>query len=287
MDSIRKLDAGVARGEAAAAAGVLLLMILAAAVQALLRNLTDFEVAWANDALADLEWIDPFLKKGTVWVAFLGASLATYHEKHIAIDILPRIVPEAVRRVMKACVGLGAGATAIGLAVVFWGAVINNAADRPLEYEVLIDGSPSHVCEASDELLGTYEMSRPGFYCAIRAVMNSVGADAETPEGASQFIMPVMFMIIGIRMFGQGLHTSAQIAVPSLRAEESASQASAEGEATEPTEASSEDQTQDEHAEAEGASEEGQSDAEVEDSAASAAEEGTDPEDDDQEGGAS
>lgn len=224
MDSIRKIDAGVARGEAAAAAGVLLLMILAAALQALLRNLTDFEVAWANDALADLEWIDPFLKKGTVWVAFLGASLATYHEKHIAIDILPRIVPVGVRRFMKAGVGLGAGVTSVGLAIVFWGAVINNAADRPLDYEVLVDGSPSHICEADDELLQTYEMSRPGLYCAVRALMDGVGADAETPEGASQFIMPIMFMIIGIRMFGQGVHTSAQIVMPSLREDDEAAE---------------------------------------------------------------
>lgn len=281
MDSIRKLNAGVARGEAAAAAGVLLLMILAAALQALLRNLTDFEVAWANDALADLEWIDPFLKKGTVWVAFLGASLATYHEKHIAIDILPRIVPAAVRRVMKACVGLGAGATAVGLAVVFWGAVINNAADRPLDYEVLVDGTPSHICEASEDLLSSYEMSRPGFYCAIRAVMNGVGADAETPEGASQFIMPVMFMIIGIRMFGQGLHTSAQIAVPSLRENGSEESPAAQPQKSEATEASAEGDTSDPAPNDEASSDEEGSESESESEEASA------PDGDDEEGGAS
>ena len=220
MQFLRKLNSGVARGEAWTATAVLLLMILVASIQAVLRNLTDFQFGWANDALAELEWIDPFLKKGTVWVAFLGASLATYHEKHIAIDIFPRLAPETPKRVMKSLVGIGSGATAIGLAIVFWGAVINNAADRPLEYEVLVDGEASHICEADPSLLAEYGMERPSVYCVVRTLMNATGATAETPEGASQFIMPIMFMIIGVRLFGQGVWAGGQLFIPAWAAKE-------------------------------------------------------------------
>jgi len=42
---LRRLDVGLARGEAAIAATVLLLMILVAALQAAFRNLTNLDVS--------------------------------------------------------------------------------------------------------------------------------------------------------------------------------------------------------------------------------------------------
>ena len=51
------------------------------------RNLTRFDIAWANEMLTEMEWADSLLRKGTLWLAFLGASLATHTPKHINIDI--------------------------------------------------------------------------------------------------------------------------------------------------------------------------------------------------------
>ena len=89
MKTIRAIDRNLARGEAAIAATVLLVMILVAATQAALRNLTNLDFEWANLVLERMEWADSFLQKGTLWLAFFGASLSTYDEKHIAIDVLP------------------------------------------------------------------------------------------------------------------------------------------------------------------------------------------------------
>ena len=56
MKTLRRLDRGLARGEAGLAAMVLLVMILVAAGQALLRNLTNLDFAFANQALEHMEW---------------------------------------------------------------------------------------------------------------------------------------------------------------------------------------------------------------------------------------
>jgi hypothetical protein len=71
---IRRLDRGLARGEAAIAATVLLLMILVAAMQAALRNLTNLDFEWANLVLERMDWADSFLQKGTLWLAFSESS---------------------------------------------------------------------------------------------------------------------------------------------------------------------------------------------------------------------
>ena len=98
MKYIRRIDIGIARGEAAVAATVLLLMILVAATQAALRNLTNLDFSWANLILERMEWADSFLQKGTLWLAFFGASLSTFDEKHIAIV---RVVVSEVWRFPK------------------------------------------------------------------------------------------------------------------------------------------------------------------------------------------
>ncbi|MBW2630144.1 MAG: hypothetical protein JRE45_21410, partial [Deltaproteobacteria bacterium] len=74
MKYIRNFDRGLARGEALVAASVLLLMIGVASAQAALRNLTNLDFDWANLVLEHMEWADSFLQKGTLWLAFFGAS---------------------------------------------------------------------------------------------------------------------------------------------------------------------------------------------------------------------
>ncbi len=58
-------------------------MITIAAMQVLARNLFD----------AGLVWAEPLLRILVLWVALLGAIVASRHNKHIAIDILSRYLP--------------------------------------------------------------------------------------------------------------------------------------------------------------------------------------------------
>jgi hypothetical protein len=103
---LKRFNDGLARGEAAIAVGMLLLMIVVAFAQALFRNLTNFGMGWANVALSWLDWADFILSKGTLWLAFLGASLAVYEDKHVAIDMLPKLVSPKTRMLMRIGVGL-------------------------------------------------------------------------------------------------------------------------------------------------------------------------------------
>jgi C4-dicarboxylate transporter DctQ subunit len=57
----------------------LILMVLLGFIQILFRNV--FSVG--------LYWIDPLLRHSVLWVALLGASVATRENRHISIDLLP------------------------------------------------------------------------------------------------------------------------------------------------------------------------------------------------------
>ena len=97
MELFRRIDRALARREGQLTVVVLLSMVLVAGFSATVRNLTRFDIAWANDILMDLDWTDSFLRKGTMWLAFLGASLATHYRKHISIDLLLRLSPPRVK----------------------------------------------------------------------------------------------------------------------------------------------------------------------------------------------
>lgn len=205
MRWLRRFDSGIARGEAAIATIVLLGMIVVAAAQALLRNLTNYDIAWANQALSTLEGADSFLQKGTLWLAFVGASLATHYDKQIAIDIVPRIAPPRMRSLMRGIVGVGAGVVCFFLASVFWSTVLINAQSRPLEYEVLVEAEGVHVCDAPAGIMKETRLERPTGFCAVRSFLGGLGAPVETPGAAAQLVVPAMFLIIGVRLFFKGI----------------------------------------------------------------------------------
>ena len=210
MNFIRGLDRNLARGEAAIAAAVLLIMIAVAAAQAALRNLTNLDFDWANLALEHMEWADSFLQKGTLWLAFFGASLSTYDEKHIAIDILPRIAPPRGKQLLRAIVCVFSSVTCFYLGRVFWLSVLNNAKEIPLEYSVLgASDEMIHICEAPLQVLADTGLSRPDLFCGLRSALEVFGAQMSTPDVALQLIVPAMFIFMAVRFIMRAAAASA------------------------------------------------------------------------------
>ena len=209
MNKLRRIDVGLARGEAAIAGTVLLLMILVAAAQAALRNLTNLDFSWANLVLEHMEWADSFLQKGTLWLAFFGASLSTFDEKHIAIDVVPRLSPPRAKQFFRAIVSTFSAVTCFYLGRVFWLSVLNNAKEIPLEFSVL---GPSdemiHICEASASVLAEVGLSRPSIFCGLRSALEVFGASMSTPDVALQLIVPAMFIFMSVRFSSRAVAAS-------------------------------------------------------------------------------
>ncbi|HET8935392.1 MAG TPA: TRAP transporter small permease subunit [Polyangiales bacterium] len=213
MEFFRRLDRAWARGEGALTVLVLLSMVFVAAFSAGVRNLTRFDIQWANEVLTDMEWADSFLRKATMWLAFLGASQACYYRKHISIDVLIRIAPLKQRYMMHAAAGFIAALITFGMSYSLWKAVELNLAERPIEYEMLTETGSQHVCDASAEELKALEgVEVPTIFCGVRSTLQLVGITPETPGSAFQLIVPFMFMVMGIRFFGAGLSAASAVA---------------------------------------------------------------------------
>jgi len=210
--TLKKIDDGLADGEAAIAAFVLLLMIVLAATQALLYNLSSrFELELAQSALLHLEWIDDFLQKGTLWLAFLGASLATHKDQHIGIDVLHRIFTGRLHLLMKMAVALISSVTCFFLARVFFSTALG-AQERPFEYELLTSTGQTHICDGSAQLVADAGLTRQDLFCGARYYLEMLGAPVETPVGALQLIVPAMFLWMAVR-FGARLITTTLLLI--------------------------------------------------------------------------
>ncbi len=72
-------------------AAVLLGMVGLVFVQVVLRNLFDTGISWA----------DVVGRHMVLWIAFLGAVLATRSRQHLSIDLVSRIVPRHARDVLR------------------------------------------------------------------------------------------------------------------------------------------------------------------------------------------
>jgi TRAP-type C4-dicarboxylate transport system permease small subunit len=185
-------------------------MIGVAATQAALRNLTNLDFTWANLALERMEWADSFLQKGTLWLAFFGASLSTFDEKHIAIDVLPRLSPPRIKQLLRAIVCVFSAVTCFYLGRVFWLSVLNNAREIPLEYSVLgASDQMIHICAAPLDLLADAGLSKPTIFCAVRRALEVFGVQMSTPDVALQLIVPAMFIFMAIRFLSRAIAASA------------------------------------------------------------------------------
>lgn len=213
MEFFRRLDRAWARGEGALTVLVLLSMVFVAFFSAGIRNLTRFDIEWANKILTDMEWADSFLRKATMWLAFLGASQACYYRKHISIDVLVRIAPVKQRFIMHAAAGVIAASITFAMSYSLWKAVELNLAERPIEYEMLTDSGSQHVCDATPEQLKNLEgVEVPSAFCGVRSVLKVFGVTAETPGAAFQLVVPFMFIVMGLRFLGVGIGTAIGIA---------------------------------------------------------------------------
>jgi TRAP-type C4-dicarboxylate transport system permease small subunit len=207
---LKRFNDGLARGEAALAVSMLLLMLVVAFAQALFRNLTLFGVSWANAALESLDWADFILSKGTLWLAFLGASLAVHADKHVAIDIVPRLMSAKGRMILRGIVCFVSCVICFYLARAFWAAILLNGQERPADVELLTSEGAVHVCDATSAQLGETG-SHAGPYCYVRGFFKLLGVQMDTPGAAFQLISPVMLMFMSARSLGNGIYLFMRI----------------------------------------------------------------------------
>jgi TRAP-type C4-dicarboxylate transport system permease small subunit len=199
--AIQRWDSVLSQIEGHVVTALLLVMIGVAAGQALWFNLAERGVHWAARILEASAWVDPFLQKGTLWLAFLGASLATHEDRHFSIDLLTKIVPERMARVMLRAAALGAGLVSLALAAVFFHACLASDATVPFEYERLTVDGRQHVCDVARGAEGGVD--RPELLCGLRAALALAGAPVSTVAGASQLIAPLALAIIGVRLLAR------------------------------------------------------------------------------------
>jgi TRAP-type C4-dicarboxylate transport system permease small subunit len=184
-------------------------MVLVASAQALFFNIAERDVAWARALLEQLSWADAFLQKGTLWLAFLGASLATHEDKHIAIDVLPKLVSERRAAALRVFASLGASVISFVLAGVFYQACLVADAAVPFDYEVITKDGPAHVCDVAASQLGS--TSRPSVLCALRGALAAVGVHVSGGGGIAQLIAPLMFVLIGVRLLARSLSVALKL----------------------------------------------------------------------------
>ena len=84
---LQKINNWIGKLEGFLLALILVGMIVLAFLQVILRNFFDSGISWA----------DPVLRHLVLWVGFLGASVATKEEGHLAMDLVSRFLPDRLR----------------------------------------------------------------------------------------------------------------------------------------------------------------------------------------------
>jgi TRAP-type C4-dicarboxylate transport system permease small subunit len=96
MNLLRKLEGYIVKIESFLVILLLLILCLLAFLQVVLRNLFSFSFVWA----------DIFVRMAVLWVAILGASIATSERGHIHIDLLSRVIPSPYNKYLDALLSL-------------------------------------------------------------------------------------------------------------------------------------------------------------------------------------
>ncbi len=96
MNLLRKLEGYIVKIESFLVILLLLTLCLLAFLQVVLRNLFSFSFIWA----------DILVRMSVLWVAILGASIATSERGHIHIDLLSRVIPSPYNKYLNALLSL-------------------------------------------------------------------------------------------------------------------------------------------------------------------------------------
>lgn len=96
MNLLRKIEGYIVKIESFLVILLLLMLCLLAFSQVILRNLFSFSFIWA----------DVLVRMAVLWVAILGASIATSERGHIHIDLLSRVIPSPYNRYLDALLSL-------------------------------------------------------------------------------------------------------------------------------------------------------------------------------------
>jgi TRAP-type C4-dicarboxylate transport system permease small subunit len=78
FNTVIKIHQFLLKTEAAITISLLVSMILFATVQIIMRNLFD----------SGFLWVESYIRIAVLWLALLGAMLASRHDKHLAMDVL-------------------------------------------------------------------------------------------------------------------------------------------------------------------------------------------------------
>ena len=96
MNLLRKIEGYIVKIESFLVILLLLMLCLLAFSQVILRNLFSFSFIWA----------DVIARMAVLWVAILGASIATSERGHIHIDLLSRVIPSPYNKYLDALLSL-------------------------------------------------------------------------------------------------------------------------------------------------------------------------------------
>jgi len=71
-------------------------MVIISFTQVVLRNIFETGISWA----------DPMLRYTVLWLAFIGASIATRENRHINIDVLTRLLSPKLKKIVSVLTNL-------------------------------------------------------------------------------------------------------------------------------------------------------------------------------------
>lgn len=110
MRAIKAIDRALSHLEEAFVVLSLSSMVVVAFIQVILRNVFSTGLTWADELLRHL----------VLWTGFIAGSLATREGRHIAIDIMSRMLPPAAKRANDVLVSAGALAFCVFLFKASW-----------------------------------------------------------------------------------------------------------------------------------------------------------------------
>ncbi len=110
MKILKGIDDILARIETVLLISLLTFMISLAFLEVILRNLFSYGIVWG----------DIFLRYLVIWIALLGASLATREGRHINIDIISRYLSWRWKTLTEVVVNIVSATVCIFLSVAAW-----------------------------------------------------------------------------------------------------------------------------------------------------------------------